>query len=110
MYAVFVSGGKQYRVREGDTLRVERLSVEEGGTVEFDRVLLVGEGAGATVGAPYVSGGKVSATVEAHGRAPKIKVVKFKRRTGYRRNHGHRQDFTRLRITGIAGGGAPAAG
>lgn len=101
MYAVFTSGGKQYRVQEGDSLRVEKLDLAEGSSVEFDKVLLVGEGAEARVGTPYVEGGRVSATVEAHGRARKIKVVKFKRRTNYRRKLGHRQPYTKLRITGI---------
>lgn len=104
MYAVFVTGGKQYRVKEGDTLKVERLAAEEGETVEFDRVLLVGEGEDARIGAPYVEGGKVTATVTSQGRGRRIKVVKFRRRTNYRRTQGHRQGYTELRITAIAGG------
>lgn len=104
MYAVIVTGGKQYRVRKGETLRVERLTADEGAKVEFDRVLMVGEGADVSVGTPYVKGGKVSAKVKAHGRARKINVVKFKRRKNYLRNRGHRQDFTEVEITSIAGG------
>ncbi|HSS66420.1 MAG TPA: 50S ribosomal protein L21 [Gammaproteobacteria bacterium] len=105
MYAVIVTGGKQYRVRKGETVRVERLAADAGAKVEFDKVLMVGEGEGVDVGAPYVKGGKVSAKVIAHGRDRKIKVVKFKRRKNYLRTKGHRQDYTELEITGIAGGG-----
>ena len=102
MYAVIQTGGKQYRVQEGSVLRVEKLEAAEGDTVEFDRVLLVGEGADVTVGSPLVSGGKVTATVETQGRGRKIEVVKFKRRKGYKRQYGHRQPFTRVRVTGIS--------
>ena len=102
MYAVIQTGGKQYRVEEGSVLRVEKLDAAEGDTVEFDRVLLVGEGADVTVGAPLVSGSKVTATVETQGRGRKIEVVKFKRRKGYKRQYGHRQPFTKVRVTGIS--------
>ncbi len=102
MYAVIVTGGKQYKVAEGETLRVEKLPADAGATVEFDKVLLVGEGGDVKVGAPYVEGGKVSAEVRGHGRGRKIKVVKFKRRKGYLRTQGHRQHYTEVRITGIA--------
>jgi len=105
MYAVIVTGGKQYRVREGETLRVERLIADEGARVEFDQVLMVGEGADVKVGTPFVKGGKVSGKVRSHGRDRKIKVVKFKRRKNYLRTRGHRQDFTEVEITGIAGAG-----
>ena len=105
MYAVIVTGGKQYRVRKGETLRVERLAADEGAKVEFDRVLMVGEGAEVKVGSPYVKGGKVSGKVRTHGRGRKVKVVKFKRRKNYLRTKGHRQDFTEVEITSIAGGG-----
>lgn len=104
MYAVIITGGKQYRVREGETLRVERLIADEGARVEFDQVLMVGEGADVKIGTPFVKGGKVSGTVRSHGRDRKIKVVKFKRRKNYLRTRGHRQDFTEVEITGIAGG------
>ena len=109
MYAVIVTGGKQYRVRKGDTLKVERLPADEGAKVEFDKVLMVGEGEDISVGAPYVQGGKVSAKVKAHGRNRKIKVVKFKRRKNYLRTKGHRQDYTEVEITAIAGGGKSKA-
>ena len=104
MYAVIVTGGKQYRVEEGEVLRVERLDADEGATVEFDRVLMVGEGEQVQVGSPVVQGARVSATVKAHGRGDKVNVVKFKRRKHYMRRQGHRQDYTEIQVTGIAAG------
>ena len=104
MYAVIMTGGKQYRVEEGDSLRVERLDAEEGAEIELDRVLLVADGEQVVVGTPFVEQGKVAATVKQHGRAKKIKVVKFKRRKNYLRQHGHRQSFTELRIESITAG------
>ncbi len=104
MYAVIATGGKQYRVEEGEVLRIERLSAEEGATVEFDRVLMLGEGGDVTVGAPVVEGAKVSATVRGHGRGEKIRIVKFRRRKHYMRRQGHRQDYTEIQVTGIAAG------
>lgn len=109
MYAVIKTGGKQYRVREGDTLRVEKLAAEAGAKIQFDQVLMVGEGDQVTVGAPYVSGTQVSATVLAQGRGDKIKVVKFKRRKNYLRQKGHRQAYTEVEITKIGGAGKAAA-
>jgi large subunit ribosomal protein L21 len=103
MYAVFKTGGKQYRASEGDRLRVEKLDAEVGDSVEFDQILLVGEGADVKVGAPLVAGGKIAAKVTAQGRARKIDVVKFKRRKGYKRQHGHRQHYTEVEITSISG-------
>lgn len=100
MYAVIRSGGKQYRVEEGDVLRVERLPVEAGAKVVFDEVLLAGEGADVKAGAE-AAGFKVSAVVEGHGRGRKIVVFKKRRRKNYRRTLGHRQPYTLLRITGI---------
>jgi len=104
MYAVFRTGGKQYRATKGDRLRVERLDADEGAAVEFDQVLLVGEGADVKLGSPLVSGSTVKAKVTAQGRASKIKVLKFKRRKNYLRNKGHRQHFTEVEITSITGG------
>ncbi len=104
MYAVIRTGGKQYRVKAGGVLRVEKLDAEEGSKVEFDEVLLVGDGDKVTVGTPLVKGGKVTATVEEQGRARKIEIVKFKRRQGYKRNLGHRQSYTRVKITDISAG------
>ncbi len=100
-YAVIKTGGKQYRVQQGDVLRVELLTAEEGATVSFDQVLLVGTGETITVGAPLVEGATVSATVRAHGRADKIRIIKFRRRKHYKRQQGHRQHYTEIEITGI---------
>lgn len=104
MYAVFRTGGKQYRAKEGDVLRVERIDAEVGDVVAFDDVLLVGQGADVTLGAPTVQGGKVEAKVRAQGRGRKVDVVKFKRRANYKRLRGHRQYYTELEVTSIAGG------
>ncbi len=101
MYAVIKSGGKQYKVREGDTIRVEKLAAEEGKKVKIKDVLLVADGEDVKVGTPNVSGATVSATVKSHGRGPKVKIVKFKRRKNYRRQMGHRQAYTELSIDGI---------
>ena len=103
MYAVFRTGGKQYRASQGERLRVERLDAEVGDDVEFDEILLVGEGADVKLGAPLVEGGKVSARVTAQGRGKKIEVVKFKRRKNYKRQYGHRQHYTEVEITSISG-------
>ncbi|MBD1575253.1 MULTISPECIES: 50S ribosomal protein L21 [Vibrio] len=102
MYAVFQSGGKQHRVSEGQTLRLEKLDVETGANVEFDSVLMVANGEEITIGAPLVAGGKVTAEVVKHGRGDKIKIVKFRRRKHSRKQMGHRQWFTEVRITGIS--------
>ncbi|HEY9513302.1 MAG TPA: 50S ribosomal protein L21 [Rhodanobacter sp.] len=100
-YAVIKTGGKQYRVQQGDVLRVELLAAEEGATVNFDQVLLVGTGESIVVGAPLVEGATVSATVRQHGRADKVRIIKFRRRKHYKRQQGHRQHFTEIEITGI---------
>jgi large subunit ribosomal protein L21 len=102
MYAVIVSGGKQYRVSEGDVIRVEKIKADQGASVDLDKVLMVADGDDIKVGAPYVDGGKVTATVESHGRGDKVKIVKFRRRKHSRKQMGHRQHFTELKITGIA--------
>ncbi|MGO1233288.1 MAG: 50S ribosomal protein L21 [Marinobacter sp.] len=103
MYAVIVSGGKQHRVKEGETLKLEKLEVETGGTVEFDRVLLVADGDNVKVGAPAVDGAKVTAEVVNHGRHDKIQIIKFRRRKHSMKRQGHRQWFTEVKITGIQG-------
>ena len=109
MYAVFSTGGKQYRATTGDQIRVEKLEVEKGATVELDQVLMVGEGEDVTIGTPLVDGGKVVATVVEHGRGDKVKIIKFKRRKHHMKRQGHRQYYTLLEITGIEGAGkAPA--
>lgn len=102
MYAVFQSGGKQHRVSEGQTLRLEKLDVETGATVEFDTVLMVANGEEIAIGAPLVEGGKVTAEVVQHGRGDKVKIVKFRRRKHSRKQQGHRQWFTEVKITGIS--------
>ena len=103
MYAVIKTGGKQYRVAQGDRLRVEKLAGNVGDTVTLGEVLLVGQGDGVKVGAPLVSGAKVEAKIVAQDRGKKIIIFMFRRRKNYRRKTGHRQPFTALEITGIAG-------
>ena len=109
MYAVIKTGGKQYRVAEGETLKVEKLDVEEGAAMEFDQVLMIADGDQIQVGAPYVEGARVTATVQSHGRGPKVLIVKFRRRKHYRKTQGHRQSYTELRISGISGAQAAAS-
>ena len=101
MYAVIVSGGKQHRVIEGEVLKLEKIEVETGGTLEFDKVLLVVNGDDIKVGAPVVAGAKVTAEVVSHGRHDKVKILKFKRRKHHMKQMGHRQWFTEVKITGI---------
>ena len=103
MYAVIKTGGKQYRVAEGDVLKVEKLTAAAGESVEINDVLLIANGEELKVGAPVIEGARVTAEVVAHGRGPKIKIIKFKRRKHHRKQMGHRQWFTELKITGIAG-------
>ncbi len=104
MYAVIVSGGKQHRVEEGEYLKLEKIEVESGGTVEFDRVLLVADGETVKVGAPVVEGAKVTAEVLSHGRHKKVTILKFKRRKHHMKRMGHRQWYTEVKITGINAG------
>jgi large subunit ribosomal protein L21 len=102
MYAVIVSGGKQHRVEEGETLKLEKLNIEVGASVDFDRVLLVANGEDVKIGAPVVEGAKVSAEIIAHGRGKKVRIMKFKRRKHHMKQMGHRQWFTEVKITGIS--------
>ncbi len=104
MYAVIRTGGKQYRVSEGDRLRIERIEAEAGSAVEFDQVLLVADGDDIRVGTPLLEGGRVQAEVTDVGKGDKVSVVKFKRRQNYRRMGGHRQPFTEVTIKGISAG------
>jgi large subunit ribosomal protein L21 len=104
MYAVIKTGGKQYRVAEGDTFKVEKLAAEEGASVELDEVLMIANGDSVTVGKPYVEGGKVLATVKSHGRGKKVKIIKFRRRKHHMKRQGHRQGFTELTVTAISAG------
>ncbi|QCU89453.1 50S ribosomal protein L21 [Thiomicrorhabdus sediminis] len=103
MYAVIKTGGKQYRVQEGQVLRIESLNAEVGDAVEFDEVLMVGEGADVKVGTPVVEGAKVSATVEANGRGKKVTIIKFRRRKNRSKTkQGHRQNYTEVKIGKIS--------
>tara|TARA_S200000501_G_scaffold378713_1_gene442998 strand:- start:5364 stop:5681 length:318 start_codon:yes stop_codon:yes gene_type:complete len=104
MYAVILSGGKQHRVVEGETLRLEKLDVAEGGVFDFSQVLLVGEGSNVQIGTPLVEGSKVSAEVITHGRAEKVKIIKFRRRKHSRTQQGHRQWYTEVKIREIVAG------
>jgi len=103
MYAVVRSGGKQVRVSPGDSLRVEKLAGGVGETVEFAEVLMVGGEGKARIGTPLVGGAKVVGTITEQGRGPKLVIFKMKRRKGYRRKAGHRQDYTELRVERIEG-------
>lgn len=103
MYAVFITGGKQYRASVGDKLRIEMLEAAEGSDVSFDNVLMVAKDGDIKLGAPLVAGGKVTATVKSQGRAKKIHIIKFRRRKHFRKQQGHRQWFTEIVVTGIAG-------
>jgi large subunit ribosomal protein L21 len=106
MYAVFRSGGKQYRASTGEVLRLEKLDADEGAEVSFDEVLLVGDGKDIKVGSPLLSGTSVSAKVLKQGKSKKVSVVKFRRRQNYLRQHTHRQFFTEVEITDISSGKA----
>jgi large subunit ribosomal protein L21 len=103
MVAVIETGGKQYRVRQGEQVRVERLAAQVGAAVSFERVLALGEGEAAKLGAPYVAGASVRATVLGHGRGDKVRIFKMRRRKHFQKNQGHRQSYTELRIDDIAG-------
>lgn len=103
MYAVIKTGGKQYKVREGDVLRIESIDAQPGEEVAFDEVLMVGEGENITVGTPVVEGAKVAATVKGHGRGKKVTIIKFRRRKNRSRlKKGHRQNYTEVEITAIS--------
>jgi large subunit ribosomal protein L21 len=104
MYAVIETGGKQYRVAEGDRVRVELLDAEEGATIDIAKVLMVADGSDVKLGKPFIEGGKVTAEVTAHGRGDKVKIIKFRRRKHHMKRQGHRQWFTELKITGISAG------
>ena len=103
MYAVIVSGGKQHRVEEGEVLRLEKIEVATGESVDFDRVLMVANGDDVKIGTPVVEGAKVTAEVLSHGRDDKVTIIKFRRRKHHMKRQGHRQWYTEVKITGIAG-------
>lgn len=102
MYAVIKTGGRQYRVEEGATIRVEKLEGDQGKKVELTDVLLVADGEDVKIGAPLVKGAKVTAEIVAQEKGEKLVVFKFRRRKAYRRKTGHRQSYTALKITGIS--------
>ena len=102
MYAVIKSGGKQHRVEEGEFLRVEKLDVATGEKIHFDEVLMVTDGEKVKIGTPYISGAKVTAEILSHGRADKIRIIKFNRRKHSRKQMGHRQWFTEIKIVNIS--------
>lgn len=101
MYAVIVSGGKQYRVKQEQTIQVEKLDAEAGSVIDFNQVLMYANGDDIRVGAPYLSDVKVNATVVGHGRDKKIMIIKMRRRKHSRKQMGHRQHYTELKVTGI---------
>ena len=102
MYAVISTGGKQYKLAQGDVCRVEKLDAEEGASVEIDKVLMIADGDNINIGAPFVDGGKVTATVKSHGRAKKVEIMKFRRRKHHQKRTGHRQYYTEIDVTGIS--------
>ncbi len=104
MHAIIKTGGKQYRVAEGQTLKIESLPVNPGDSIDFGEVLLISDSTGTVIGNPLVAGAKVLANVVAHGRAPKIRIVKFRRRKHHRKQMGHRQNFTEVEIKSIVRG------
>lgn len=103
MYAVIETGGKQYRVSEGDKIRFEKLQAEVGGEVTFDKVLLLGKDNGPVIGTPYVGGAAVTAKVLEHGKDDKVIVFKYRRKKNYRKFRGHRQQFTLVEVSRING-------
>lgn len=102
MYAVISTGGKQYKLAQGDVCRIEKLDLEEGASVELDKVLMIADGDNINIGTPFVDGGKVTATIKAHGRAKKVEIMKFKRRKHHQKRTGHRQYYTEIEVTGIS--------
>ena len=101
MYAVIKTGGKQYRVSPGESIKVETIEADVGSTVVLDQVLMVADGDAVKVGSPLVAGAKVSATVVSHGRGPKVHIFKMRRRKHYQKNQGHRQNYTEIRVDAI---------
>ena len=101
MYAVIKTGGKQYRVSHGESIKVETIEADVGSTVVLDQVLMVADGDAVKVGTPLVAGAKVSATVVSHGRGPKVHIFKMRRRKHYQKNQGHRQNYTEIRVDAI---------
>lgn len=109
MYAIVETGGKQYKVTEGDIIRVEKLAAEAGEKVELDKVLVLGEGADIKVGTPYIEGAKVVGEVVENGKGQKVIIFKYKAKKDYRKKQGHRQPYTMIKIESLGGGSAPKA-
>ncbi|MFZ5512808.1 MAG: 50S ribosomal protein L21 [Pseudomonadota bacterium] len=103
MYAVIKTGGKQYKVAPGEKLKIEQIPADVGAQVNFDQVLMVGDGDAVKLGNPVVAGASVQATVVAQGRGEKVKIFKMRRRKHYQKHQGHRQNYTEVRIDGISG-------
>ena len=101
MYAVIKAGGKQYRVAPGENIKIEQVQADVGATIVLDQVLMVADGEAVQVGTPTLAGAKVSATVVAHGRGPKIRIFKMRRRKHYQKTQGHRQNYTEIRVDAI---------
>ncbi|MBK6982517.1 MAG: 50S ribosomal protein L21 [Betaproteobacteria bacterium] len=101
MYAVIKTGGKQYRVSPGESIKIEQVEADVGATSVLDQVLMVAEGDAVKVGTPTLTGAKVSATVVSHGRGPKIRIFKMRRRKHYQKTQGHRQNYTEIRVDAI---------
>jgi large subunit ribosomal protein L21 len=101
MYAVIKTGGKQYRVSPGESIKVETIEADVGSTVVLEEVLMVADGDAVKVGTPLVAGARVSATVVSHGRGPKVHIFKMRRRKHYQKNQGHRQNYTEIRVDAI---------
>lgn len=101
MYAVFQNGGKQYRVSQGQTVRLEKLDIAKGESVKFNQITMITNGDDIQIGCPFVNGGKITAEVIAHGRSDKVMIVKYRRRKHFRKHHGHRQWFTDIKIISI---------
>ena len=104
MYAVISTGGKQYRISKGDTIRIEKLDKKEGDKVLFDKVLLISDKGKVSIGKPFLEKGKIEGVVKAQGRDEKISIIKFNRRKHFKKQAGHRQSFTNVEITKIAEG------
>lgn len=104
MYAVIKTGGKQYKVEQGQKIRVEKINAESGASIDLDKVLMVADGEDIKFGVPFLEGGKVTATITEHGRSKKVNIIKFRRRKHYKKTQGHRQAYTELEITGINAG------
>ena len=102
MYAVISTGGKQYKLAQGDVCRIEKLDAEEGASVELDKILMIADGDNINIGTPFVDGGKVTATIKSHGRAKKVEIMKFRRRKHHQKRTGHRQYYTEIEVTGIS--------